>query len=146
MKKHQWTRWILCAGLAALLVTGCKAKEETSEGAADTGATTESDAPTQTPTETKPDATAAANVDGGAAEPVVETPPELPTLAIPHHKFVLDNGLTVIVHEDHKSPIVAVNVWYHVGSKNEVAGRTGFAHLFEHLMFQGSENWKAEYF
>jgi len=51
-------------------------------------------------------------------------------------KFVLDNGLTVIVHEDHKAPIVAVNTWYHVGSKNEKPGKTGFAHLFEHLMFR----------
>ena len=61
-------------------------------------------------------------------------------LEIAYEKFVLDNGLTLIVHEDRKAPIVAVNVWYHVGSKNEVPGRTGFAHLFEHLMFQGSEN------
>ena len=55
---------------------------------------------------------------------------------IPFEKFVLDNGLTLIVHEDHKAPIVAVNTWYHVGSKNEKIGRTGFAHLFEHLMHQ----------
>ena len=65
---------------------------------------------------------------------------------IPFQKFVLDNGLTLIVHEDHKAPIVAFNVWYHVGSKNEVAGRTGFAHLFEHLMFNGSENYNDDYF
>jgi zinc protease len=64
---------------------------------------------------------------------------------IPYTLKRLDNGLTVVVHEDHKAPIVAVNVWYHVGSKNEVRGRTGFAHLFEHLMFQGSENLKGEY-
>ena len=64
---------------------------------------------------------------------------------IPYHKFVLDNGLTLIVHEDHKAPIVAVNLWYHVGSKNEKAGRTGFAHLFEHLMFGGSEHAKGSY-
>ena len=51
---------------------------------------------------------------------------------IPYQKFVLANGLTLIVHEDHKAPIVAVNVWYHVGSKDEKPGRTGFAHLFEH--------------
>jgi len=57
---------------------------------------------------------------------------------IPYQKFVLDNGLTLIVHEDHKAPIVAVNLWYHVGSKNEKPGKTGFAHLFEHLMFGGS--------
>src|SRR5437016_4557958 len=64
---------------------------------------------------------------------------------IPYKKFVLDNGLTVIVHEDHKAPIVAVNVWYHVGSKNEKLGKTGFAHLFEHLMFGGSEHLKTRY-
>ena len=64
---------------------------------------------------------------------------------IPYTKTVLENGLTVIVHEDKKAPIVAVNIWYHVGSKNEIPGRTGFAHLFEHLMFQGSENFNDEY-
>src|SRR6266567_214999 len=61
---------------------------------------------------------------------------------IPYKKFVLPNGLTRIVHEDHKAPIVAVNLWYHVGSKNEKPGKTGFAHLFEHLMFTGSEHFK----
>ena len=65
---------------------------------------------------------------------------------IPYTKFVLDNGLTLIVHEDHKAPIVAVNVWYHVGSKNEKFGKTGFTHLFEHLMFNGSENNDDDYF
>jgi zinc protease len=65
---------------------------------------------------------------------------------IPYEKFVLPNGLTVLVHEDRKAPIVAVNVWYHVGSKNEVKGRTGFAHLFEHLMFNGSEHFNQDYF
>src|SRR5690606_38408135 len=65
---------------------------------------------------------------------------------IPFEKFTLDNGLTVIVHEDHKAPIVAVNVWYHVGSKNEPPGKTGFAHLFEHLMFNGSEHFNDDYF
>ena len=65
---------------------------------------------------------------------------------IPFRKFTLDNGLTLIVHEDHKAPIVAVNIWYHVGSKNEKPGRTGFAHLFEHLMFNGSEHFNTDYF
>ena len=65
---------------------------------------------------------------------------------IPYQKIVLPNGLTLIVHEDHKAPIVAVNIWYHVGSKNEKRGRTGFAHLFEHLMFNGSENFNQDYF
>ena len=65
---------------------------------------------------------------------------------IPYESFTLDNGLTLIVHEDHKAPIVAVNIWYHVGSKNEKLGRTGFAHFFEHLMFNGSENFDDDYF
>ncbi|HEX2833402.1 MAG TPA: pitrilysin family protein [Thermoanaerobaculia bacterium] len=60
---------------------------------------------------------------------------------IPYEKIVLDNGLTVLVHEDHNVPIVAVNLWYHVGSRNEQRGRTGFAHLFEHFFFNGSENY-----
>jgi zinc protease len=64
---------------------------------------------------------------------------------IPYQKFVLDNGLTLIVHEDHKAPIVAINTWYHVGSKNEKLGKTGFAHLFEHLMFGGSDHAKGSY-
>ena len=67
-------------------------------------------------------------------------------LDISHEKFILDNGLTLIVHEDHKAPIAAVNLWYHVGSKNEKLGKTGFAHLFEHLMFNGSENFNDDYF
>ena len=68
----------------------------------------------------------------------------IPTLvkqvSIPHTTFKLSNGLTVIVHEDHKAPIAAVSVWYNVGSKDEPKGKTGFAHLFEHLMFNGTEN------
>ncbi len=65
---------------------------------------------------------------------------------IPFTEYTLDNGLRLIVHEDHKAPIVAINIWYHVGSKNEQPGKTGFAHLFEHLMFNGSENYDDEYF
>lgn len=65
---------------------------------------------------------------------------------IPYRKFILENGLTLLVHEDHKAPIVSVSVWYHVGSKNEKPGKTGFAHLFEHLMFNGSENFNDDYF
>lgn len=65
---------------------------------------------------------------------------------IPYQQFTLPNGLRVIVHTDRKAPIVAVNIWYHVGSKDEPAGRTGFAHLFEHLMFNGSENHPGEFF
>ncbi|MBA2340133.1 MAG: insulinase family protein, partial [Pyrinomonadaceae bacterium] len=69
--------------------------------------------------------------------------------ALPEIKFTeykLKNGLRVILHEDHSVPIVGVNLWYHVGSKNEVQGRTGFAHLFEHMMFQGSKNYDDDYF
>ena len=65
---------------------------------------------------------------------------------IKYDKFTLPNGLRVIVHEDRKIPVVAVNVWYHVGSKDELPGKTGFAHLFEHLMFNGTENYNNEYF
>ena len=65
---------------------------------------------------------------------------------IPYETYVLPNGLRLIVHEDHKAPIAAVNVWYHVGSKDEKPGKSGFAHLFEHLMFNGSENYNDDYF
>lgn len=68
------------------------------------------------------------------------------SIEIPYTRYTLDNGLTLLVHEDNKAPIVAVNVWYHVGSKNEHPGITGFAHLFEHLMFNGSENYDGEWF
>ena len=69
---------------------------------------------------------------------------KLPPINVKEYK--LKNGLRVILHEDKSTPIVSVGVWYHVGSKNEVEGRTGFAHLFEHMMFQGSKNYNADYF
>ena len=65
---------------------------------------------------------------------------------IPYQSFTLPNGLRVLVHEDRKAPIVAVSIWYGVGSKHEPKGKTGFAHLFEHLMFNGSENAPDDYF
>jgi len=68
------------------------------------------------------------------------------TLNIPFEKYELENGLDVILSEDHSIPFVQVNIWYDVGSKDEVEGRTGFAHLFEHLMFQGSEHYDKDYF
>ncbi|MEW6169849.1 MAG: insulinase family protein, partial [Pseudomonadota bacterium] len=71
---------------------------------------------------------------------------DFPDIHIPYERHVLPNGLTLLIHEDHKAPIVAVNVWYHVGSKDERPGRTGFAHLFEHLMFNGSEHYNDEFF
>jgi zinc protease len=72
--------------------------------------------------------------------PVVDLPD------LKYQKYTLENGLQVILHEDHSLPNAAVNVWYHVGSKNEKPGRTGFAHLFEHMMFQGSEHHDKDYF
>jgi zinc protease len=62
------------------------------------------------------------------------------TLKIKFDEYRLDNGMRVILHQDDSVPIVAINIWYHVGSKNEKKGKTGFAHLFEHMMFQGSEH------
>jgi zinc protease len=79
-----------------------------------------------------------------ASRPAASSAPA--PITIPYQRFVLKNGLTLLVHEDHKAPIVAVNIWYHVGSKNERPGRTGFAHLFEHLMFNGSEHFNDDYF
>ncbi|MFC5582286.1 M16 family metallopeptidase [Rhodanobacter terrae] len=79
-----------------------------------------------------------------AAAVATTTVQQIPELA--YDRFVLPNGLTVVAHEDHKAPVVAVSIWYHVGSSYEPKGKTGFAHLFEHLMFQGSENHRDEYF
>src|SRR5512141_156856 len=76
----------------------------------------------------------------GAPTPGAARPPAAATPDIPYTMFKLVNGLTVVVHEDHTNPIVGVHVQYDVGAKDEKPGRTGFAHLFEHLMFQGSEH------
>ncbi len=85
-----------------------------------------------------------------AVKPAAIKPAPVSVLAksvdIPYQEFTLANGLRVIVHTDRKAPIVAVSVWYNVGSKFEPAGKTGFAHLFEHLMFNGSENAPGDYF
>jgi predicted Zn-dependent peptidase len=77
---------------------------------------------------------------------IAAAPSHAADLDIPFERFRLDNGLTVVVHTDRKAPIVAVNVWYHVGGKDEPADRREFAHWFEHLMFQGSENYRGEFF
>lgn len=87
-------------------------------------------APLHAATPAKPTGTAAASV-----------PFQRSAFEIKQQKFVLKNGLTLIVHEDHSVPVVAVNLWYHVGSRNEQRGKTGFAHLFEHFFFNGSENY-----
>ncbi len=88
-----------------------------------------------------PLALAAPTPDSAVAVALTQQIPELAWT-----RFILPNGLTVVVHEDRKAPVVAVSVWYHVGSSYEPKGKTGFAHLFEHLMFQGSENHKDEFF
>src|SRR6266436_756865 len=80
----------------------------------------------------------------GANQPPAATSSAGDIPAINFEKFTLPNGLDVILSEDHRLPLVAVNLWYHVGPANEEAGRTGFAHLFEHLMFQGSKHVPAD--
>ncbi len=95
------------------------------------------------------DAATATSTTAAVAQPGAgaATPQELVRqVRIPYETFTLDNGLRVVVHEDRKAPVVAVSIWYNVGSKDENAGRTGFAHLFEHIMFNGSENAPGEYF
>src|SRR6267142_2059189 len=74
----------------------------------------------------------------GVLSPPAVNAQEAPKLAVPYTRFVLPNGLNVIVHEDHSTPMVSVNMRYNVGSAREKPGRTGFAHLFEHIMFEGS--------
>ncbi|MFZ1795279.1 MAG: insulinase family protein, partial [Dokdonella sp.] len=93
-------------------------------------------------------ATAFSVEDAPAKAAAVASPTPAPAdgIDIPFTRFTLPNGLTAVVHEDHKAPVVAVSIWYHVGSGDEPAGKTGFAHLFEHLMFSGSENRKGTYF
>ncbi len=90
----------------------------------------------------------AAQAPARAAPPVKAAPLSalVAPVNIPYEKFTLANGLTVITHTDRKAPIVAVSVWYDVGSKHEPTGKTGFAHLFEHLMFNGSENAPGDFF
>ena len=82
-----------------------------------------------------PFATSRTSSEGAAGVPKVQ-----------FEKYMLPNGLQVILHVDRKLPMVHVNCWYHVGSKNERQGRTGFAHLFEHMMFEGSKNANQKYF
>ncbi len=81
---------------------------------------------------------------GAAPQPAAPAPGASQIPDIQFEKYTLPNGLQVILHVDRKLPIVHVNQWYHVGSKNEKPGRTGFAHLFEHMMFKGSKNVEPE--
>src|SRR5438034_3143307 len=84
-----------------------------------------------------------ATTPGFAQAPAKHVAASPPPIDLKYTLFRLPNGLTVILHEDHSVPIVTVNMWYHVGSSRERPGRTGFAHLFEHLMFMGSGHVKA---
>jgi predicted Zn-dependent peptidase len=93
-----------------------------------------------------PPLTAAPAPAAAAVGKSVPIPSLVSKVSIPHTMFRLKNGLTVIVHEDHKAPVAAVTVWYNVGSKDEPKGKTGFAHLYEHLMFNGSEDLPGDYF
>src|SRR4051794_32948721 len=81
---------------------------------------------------------ASAEANAGQAAQVLAA--ALPKLKLAFEKYSLENGLEVVLHEDHRTPVIAVNIWYHVGSKDEARGKNGFAHLFEHLMFQGSKH------
>lgn len=88
-------------------------------------------------------ASAQQTVNARRAPPPTAQPQPALAMAVPElrvERFTLDNGLEVILHEDHRAPLVTVNIWYHVGAKDEPMGRNGFAHLFEHLMFQGSKH------
>src|SRR5690349_2135574 len=93
-------------------------------------------------------ASVATSLAGGAAgvggflasERSAVAQPKAVSISLPFEKYKLDNGLEVVLHEDRRTPVVAVNIWYHVGSKDEAAGKNGFAHLFEHVMFQGSKH------
>ncbi len=92
-------------------------------------------------------AAAQATAPPPAAAPATDRSTATPApIRVPYMQFTLANGLHVILHQDRRVPVVAVNTWYHVGSANEKVGRTGFAHLFEHLMFMGSKNVKAGQF
>ena len=91
------------------------------------------------PSPMAPLAVAPTQVAAAAAAPA-PLPSLIADVKIPHTSFQLANGLTVLVHEDHKAPVIGLATWYNAGSKDEVVGKTGFAHLFEHLMFNGSEN------
>jgi zinc protease len=110
------------ASLLALTLTACAAQ------------------PVETASTPAPAPSALASVEPAPVEKLIAA------VDIPYEQFTLDNGLTVLVHTDRKAPVVGVSVWYNVGSKHEPRGKTGFAHLFEHLMFNGSENAPGDFF
>ena len=120
---------VLAAGVACTLLITPLAGTSQSTSTPARGSATAPGAPVSTP------------ADRGAATALAKL-----AIDVPYTKYVLRNGLTLVVHEDNKAPVVHVNIWYHVGSKNEPRGQSGFAHLFEHLMFQGSENFNDDFF
>lgn len=93
----------------------------------------------------QPSSMTAQSTTGGQPSAAQRATPFAAVPKVEFEKYTLPNGLQVILHVDRKLPVVHVNQWFHVGSKNEQAGRTGFAHLFEHMMFQGSKNAPGEY-
>ena len=103
-------------------------------------------APAEAPTADPAPASALVAAQANQFLPAVTPQQLVQRVNVPYQQFTLPNGLRVVVHEDRKAPVVAVSIWYNVGSKDEPKGRTGFAHLFEHLMFNGSENAPGEYF
>lgn len=127
------------AAAAEPSVTGTAPSGTASSGAAPSRTAPRSTTPTSNPVAPAPAAVAAATKETAA-------PQKAPAPVLPVEQYVLPNGLTVLLHEAHEQPVVAVEVVYLVGSGHEPKGRTGFAHLFEHLMFQGSKNYDQEYF
>ncbi|MCV0382539.1 MAG: insulinase family protein [Erythrobacter sp.] len=119
---------ILTAGVASLVLAACTTANDMDMARGSAAAAPMADAG-----------------DGAQAAPT-QLASLIDEVEIPYEKFTLENGLDVIVHTDRKAPIVGVAVWYNVGSKDEPKGETGFAHLFEHLMFNGSENAPEDYF
>ncbi len=141
-------RYLFCLIAATLLWTLCaQASADTQRADASDGAS-----PSTAPADAAQPRPAPASQQGAETRNTESSPRgsdrdrRIPEVDIGYTEYVLDNGLTLVVHEDHSSPVVAVNIWYHVGSKNEGPAQQGFAHLFEHLMFQGSEHWDGEYF
>ena len=146
---------MLACALAGLMLTGpSMAQSSGAAGGAAGVSNSASNSTSNTPPSTPNPANSAANrpLTTSTLTPrqlraqTAATQALIDRIDIPYERFTLDNGLTVIVHTDRKAPVVALSVWYDVGSKDEPAGSTGFAHLFEHLMFNGSENAPGDYF
>ena len=139
MRRQSQQRLSLAAALLAATMMTTPAAAMVSEGASEDAAPADAAPAPDAPADTAP----MAKVEPLASAPVADI---AKSVDIPYERFTLDNGMVVIVHEDRKAPIVAVSMWYGVGSKHEPKGKTGYAHLFEHIMFNGSENAEGDYF